>query len=90
ATPLERPRDRGRAHRRQPSPDSPDPRLRTATPHLIAAAVCLMSFANFWLAQRAAHVSMLDLLIYRAEGWAACNGEGRYDTRATYARLPAA
>jgi hypothetical protein len=49
-----------------------------------------MSFANFWLAQRAAHVSMLDLLIYRAEGWAARNGEGRYDTRATYARLPAA
>jgi hypothetical protein len=78
----------------QPIADSP---LRTARtrafvlqrPNLIAAAVCLMSFAGFWLAQRAAHVSMLDLLVYRAEGWAARNGEGLYDMRVTYARLPA-
>ncbi|WP_308401950.1 glycosyltransferase 87 family protein [Streptomyces sp. RKAG293] len=57
-------------------------------PTLLAAAVCLVSFAGFWMAQRASHVSMIDLMVYRAEGATVRNGGDLYDMRATYANLP--
>ncbi|WUH51171.1 glycosyltransferase 87 family protein [Streptomyces sp. NBC_00443] len=50
---------------------------------------CLVSFAVFWTAQRAAHVSMIDLMVYRAEGAAVRAGGDLYALRATAARLPA-
>jgi hypothetical protein len=53
-----------------------------------AAAVCAGSFAGFWAAQRGAHVSMIDLRVYRAEGWTVRRGGDLYAMRATYARLP--
>ncbi|MGW1073869.1 glycosyltransferase 87 family protein [Streptomyces sp. NPDC002537] len=59
---------------------------RRAAP--IAASVCLASFVCFWLAQRAAHVSMIDLLVYRAEGWTVRTGGDLYAMRATHAHLP--
>jgi hypothetical protein len=49
---------------------------------------CLGSFAGVWLAQRAAHVSMIDLMVYRAEGWTVRGGGDLYAMRATDARLP--
>ncbi|MFF9581763.1 glycosyltransferase 87 family protein [Streptomyces achromogenes] len=54
----------------------------------VALGVCLMSFAAFWAAQRAAHVSMVDLMVYRAEGAAVRAGGDLYALRATTARLP--
>ncbi|WP_066956931.1 glycosyltransferase 87 family protein, partial [Streptomyces lushanensis] len=54
----------------------------------IAAAVCLVSFAAFWTAQRAAGVSMIDLMVYRAEGRTVLDGLDLYSMRATRARLP--
>ncbi|MDJ0340168.1 glycosyltransferase 87 family protein [Streptomyces sp. H10-C2] len=57
-------------------------------PTLLAAAFCLVSFAAFWAAQRASHVSMIDLMVYRAEGATARSGGDLYDMRATYANLP--
>ncbi|MFG3284034.1 glycosyltransferase 87 family protein [Streptomyces sp. NPDC048111] len=54
----------------------------------LAAAVCLLSFAAFWAAQRAAGVSMIDLLVYRAEGQTVRAGADLYAMRATEARLP--
>lgn len=58
-------------------------------PTAAAAVACLVSFTAFWVAQRAAHVSMIDLMVYRAEGWAARGGADLYDLRATDAGLPA-
>lgn len=57
-------------------------------PTLVAALVCGLSFTGFWLAQRAAHVTMLDVMVYRAEGWTVRTGADLYDMRATAARLP--
>ncbi|WP_243274873.1 glycosyltransferase 87 family protein [Streptomyces albus] len=57
-------------------------------PVTLAAALCTVSFAAFWAAQRAADVSMIDLMVYRAEGWAVRNGYDLYAMRATYADLP--
>lgn len=57
-------------------------------PLLIASGVCLLSFAAFWTAQRVTDVSMIDLMVYRAEGWTVRNGEDLYAMRATYADLP--
>ncbi|MEU8967540.1 glycosyltransferase 87 family protein [Streptomyces sp. NPDC048491] len=54
----------------------------------LAAAVCLLSFAAFWAAQRAAGVSMIDLLVYRAEGQTVRAGADLYAMRATRAQLP--
>ncbi|MFE9534179.1 glycosyltransferase 87 family protein [Streptomyces sp. NPDC006691] len=54
----------------------------------LAAAVCLLSFAVFWAAQRAAGVSMIDLLVYRAEGQTVRAGADLYAMRATRAQLP--
>ncbi|MEW2518002.1 glycosyltransferase 87 family protein [Actinacidiphila alni] len=53
-----------------------------------AAAGCAASFAGFWAAQRGAHVSMIDLMVYRAEGATVRGGGDLYAIRATYARLP--
>ncbi|WP_232788814.1 glycosyltransferase 87 family protein [Streptomyces odonnellii] len=64
---------------------------RSAAPYrslLIAGAVCLASFAAFWIAQRAAGVSMIDLRVYRAEGLTVLEGRDLYAMRATAARLP--
>ncbi|MFE4644670.1 glycosyltransferase 87 family protein [Streptomyces sp. NPDC056730] len=56
---------------------------------LLAASVCLLSFATFWAAQRAAGVSMIDLMVYRAEGRTVLDGRDLYAMRATSAQLPA-
>jgi hypothetical protein len=58
-------------------------------PTLIAAALCLISFASFWVAQRVSGVSMIDLMVYRAEGQAVRTGQDLYALRATHAHLPA-
>ncbi|WP_398655605.1 glycosyltransferase 87 family protein [Streptomyces shenzhenensis] len=54
----------------------------------VALGACLVSFVAFWTAQRAAHVSMIDLMVYRAEGAAVRAGGDLYALRATEARLP--
>ncbi|MFF8472538.1 glycosyltransferase 87 family protein [Streptomyces sp. NPDC015414] len=54
----------------------------------VAAGACLVSFTAFWLAQRAAHVSMIDLMVYRAEGATVRAGGDLYALRATAAHLP--
>ncbi|WP_437114689.1 glycosyltransferase 87 family protein [Streptomyces longispororuber] len=54
----------------------------------LAAGVCLCSFVAFWAAQRAAEVSLVDLMVYRAEGRAVRDGGDLYALRATEARLP--
>ncbi|WP_229815914.1 glycosyltransferase 87 family protein [Streptomyces lucensis] len=53
-----------------------------------ALGVCLVSFTAFWAAQRAAHVSMIDLMVYRAEGATVRAGGDLYALRATSAHLP--
>ncbi len=53
-----------------------------------AAAACLLSFAAFWLAQRAADVNLLDLSVYRAEGETVLSGGDLYALRVTSANLP--
>ncbi|MFJ4878116.1 glycosyltransferase 87 family protein [Streptomyces sp. NPDC088745] len=50
--------------------------------------VCLFSFAVFWAAQRLARVSMIDLIVYRAEGATVLAGGDLYALRATAANLP--
>ncbi|PBC63899.1 hypothetical protein BKI49_11875 [Streptomyces sp. Tue6028] len=62
------------------------PRVRRRTP--VAVGVCLLSFAAFWWAQRAAHVSMIDLMVYRAEGETVRAGGDLYALRTTEAHLP--
>lgn len=54
----------------------------------IAAVFCLLSFAAFLTAQRAADVSMIDLTVYRTGGWTARTGGDLYAMRATHAELP--
>ncbi|MDX3095667.1 glycosyltransferase 87 family protein [Streptomyces sp. ME01-24h] len=71
-----------------PIADSVARRPRVRRPTLVAALVCLVSFAAFWAAQRAAHVSMIDLTVYRAEGWSVRHGEDLYAMRVTHAQLP--
>ncbi|WP_420823951.1 glycosyltransferase 87 family protein [Streptomyces roseifaciens] len=56
---------------------------------LAAAAGCLVSFCLFLLAQRAAHVTSIDVLVYRAEGWTVRTGGDLYAMRATHRGLPA-
>ncbi len=55
---------------------------------LAALSACLLSFVAFWVAQRAAHVNMLDLSVYRAEGETVLAGGDLYAMRATSANLP--
>ncbi|WP_243769167.1 glycosyltransferase 87 family protein [Streptomyces cyanogenus] len=62
------------------------PAVRRRMP--VALGVCLLSFTAFWAAQRAAHVSMVDLMVYRAEGAAVRAGGDLYALRATAAHLP--
>ncbi|MER0479860.1 glycosyltransferase 87 family protein [Streptomyces sp. Edi2] len=57
-------------------------------PTRAAALACLVSFTAFWIAQRLAHVTMLDLMVYRAEGFTVRNGGSLYDMVATSAHLP--
>lgn len=57
-------------------------------PTLVAAVLCLVSFTGFWVVQNAAHVSMIDVMVYRAEGRAVRTGADLYELRATYERLP--
>ncbi|MFF4750103.1 glycosyltransferase 87 family protein [Streptomyces sp. NPDC002514] len=54
----------------------------------VALGACLVSLAVFWIAQCAAHVSMIDLLVYRAEGATVRAGGDLYALRATTAGLP--
>ncbi|WP_393083254.1 glycosyltransferase 87 family protein [Streptomyces sp. LN704] len=54
----------------------------------LALGACLLSFAAFWCAQRAAHVSMIDLTVYRAEGATVRAGGDLYALRTTEAHLP--
>ncbi|MEU7582545.1 glycosyltransferase 87 family protein [Streptomyces sp. NPDC041068] len=54
----------------------------------LAAGACLLSFTAFWIAQRAADVSMIDLMVYRAEGETVRAGGDLYALRTTEARLP--
>ncbi|MFD8720738.1 glycosyltransferase 87 family protein [Streptomyces sp. NPDC059629] len=53
-----------------------------------ALGACVLSFAAFWVAQRAAHVSMIDLMVYRAEGATVRAGGDLYTLRTTAAHLP--
>ncbi|MEV0121577.1 glycosyltransferase 87 family protein [Streptomyces sp. NPDC050703] len=53
-----------------------------------ATGFCLLSFTAFWLAQRAADVSMIDLMVYRAEGETVRAGGDLYALRTTEAHLP--
>ncbi|WP_258177486.1 glycosyltransferase 87 family protein [Streptomyces solincola] len=63
-------------------------RARLARAPLATAAVaCLLSLAAFWVAQRAANVTMLDLSVYRAEGETVLAGGDLYAMRATSANL---
>ncbi|WP_405409897.1 glycosyltransferase 87 family protein [Streptomyces decoyicus] len=57
-------------------------------PTRAAALACLASFTVFWIVQRLAHVTMLDLMVYRAEGFTVRNGGPLYDMVATSAHLP--
>ncbi|MEU7648292.1 glycosyltransferase 87 family protein [Streptomyces huasconensis] len=54
----------------------------------LAAGACLLSFTAFWFAQRAADVSMIDLMVYRAEGETVRAGGDLYALRTTEAHLP--
>jgi alpha-1,2-mannosyltransferase len=56
-------------------------------PLVTAAAVCLLSFTAFWVAQRLAHVNMLDVMVYRAEAETLRAGGDLYAMRATSANL---
>ncbi|MFI1090926.1 glycosyltransferase 87 family protein [Streptomyces sp. NPDC020917] len=49
---------------------------------------CAVSFAAVWMAQRAAHVSMVDVMVYRAAGWTVRTGGDLYAMRLGTARLP--
>lgn len=54
----------------------------------VALGACLLSFTAFWVAQRAAQVSMIDLMVYRAEGATVRAGGDLYALRTTAAHLP--
>ncbi|MFE1344265.1 glycosyltransferase 87 family protein [Streptomyces sp. NPDC058757] len=71
------------------SPSAPSPSPSRARPWRLvaAAAVCLVSFAAFWVAQRVAHVNMLDVMVYRAEAETLRSGGDLYAMRATSANL---
>ncbi|MFD7918198.1 glycosyltransferase 87 family protein [Streptomyces sp. NPDC059740] len=73
----------------QPSVESHGRAHRVRRPRALlgAAAGCLLSFTAFWVAQRLAHVTMVDLMVYRAEGGTARSGGDLYDMVATSAHL---
>lgn len=49
---------------------------------------CLVSFAVLWAVQRLAHVSLLDVMVYRAVGWTVRSGGDIYSLRVMTAQLP--
>ncbi|SEN26084.1 glycosyltransferase 87 family protein [Actinacidiphila rubida] len=49
---------------------------------------CAVSFAAVWIAQRAADVSMVDVMVYRAAGWTVRSGGDLYAMRYGTAQLP--
>ncbi len=57
-------------------------------PLLLAALACLVSFTAFWITQRLAGVTLLDVMVYRAEGWTVRNGGDLYAMQATVFNLP--
>ncbi|MFF9471689.1 glycosyltransferase 87 family protein [Streptomyces roseolus] len=65
----------------------PSPSRARPWPLVAAAAACLISFAAFWVAQRVAHVNMLDVMVYRAEAETLRAGGDLYAMRATSANL---
>ncbi|BAU83173.1 hypothetical protein SLA_2242 [Streptomyces laurentii] len=65
----------------------PSPVRSRPWPLVTAAAVCLLSFTAFWVAQRLAHVNMLDVMVYRAEAETLRSGGDLYAMRATSANL---
>ncbi|MFE9044019.1 glycosyltransferase 87 family protein [Streptomyces sp. NPDC007818] len=69
------------------SPSVPSPSRARPWPLVAAAAACLISFAAFWVAQRVAHVNMLDVMVYRAEAETLRAGGDLYAMRATSANL---
>nr|WP_245769501.1 glycosyltransferase 87 family protein [Streptomyces indicus] len=54
----------------------------------LAVLVCLVSFTAFWITQRLAGVTLLDVMVYRAEGWTVRNGGDLYAMTATVSNLP--
>lgn len=58
-------------------------------PYLAGGLACLVSFAAVWAAQRMADVSLIDVMVYRAQGQAVLDGRDLYALRATDADLPA-
>ncbi|MFD6343354.1 glycosyltransferase 87 family protein [Streptomyces roseolus] len=68
-------------------PSTPSPSRTRPWPLVAAAAACLISFAAFWVAQRVAHVNMLDVMVYRAEAETLRAGGDLYAMRATSANL---
>ncbi|MFI8965716.1 glycosyltransferase 87 family protein [Streptomyces sp. NPDC053493] len=69
------------------SVSAPSPTRARPWPLATAAAVCLLSFTAFWVAQRLAHVNMLDVMVYRAEAETLRAGDDLYAMRATSANL---
>ncbi|MFB7936032.1 glycosyltransferase 87 family protein [Streptomyces sp. NPDC056049] len=69
------------------SPSAPSLSRARPWPLVAAAATCLISFAAFWVAQRVAHVNMLDVMVYRAEAETLRAGGDLYAMRATSANL---
>jgi uncharacterized membrane protein len=53
-----------------------------------AAALCAASFAAVWIVQRGVHVSLVDVMVYRAAGETVRTGGDLYAMRATGAMLP--
>lgn len=53
-----------------------------------AAALCAVSFVSVWVVQRAVHVSLIDVMVYRAAGQTVRDGGDLYAMRATHAMLP--
>lgn len=53
-----------------------------------AAALCALSFAAVWVVQRATHVSLIDVMVYRAAGATVRDGGDLYAMHATSALLP--
>lgn len=49
---------------------------------------CVVSFAGLWTAQWAAHVSIVDVMVYRAAGWSVRTGGDLYAMRFGRANLP--
>ncbi|MEV6972460.1 glycosyltransferase 87 family protein [Kitasatospora sp. NPDC093806] len=58
-------------------------------PLLIVSAVALFSLLAYAVVRHFAHTSMVDMIVYRAEGAAVANGQDLYGIRVTQWNLPA-